>query len=96
MLNFPAVPHHVVKSDVFVDDGTVAHVIVDELSFGDTLAAPVAMHRVVVCTAVSKVVDERPQHLPLCPVAVCELGMLGVVVRRLYIVVTANRKLQIR
>jgi len=90
------VAHHVIEIDVLVDDGTVAHVIVDELSFGDALAALVAMYRVAVCTAVSKVVDERPQHLLLCPVAVCELGMLDVVVRRLYMVVTANIKLHIR
>ena len=90
VLNFPIVPHHVVEVDVLVDDGAVAHVVVFELSLGDALALPVAVHCVAVRSAVSKVVDERSQHLPSRPVAVCELGMFGVVVRRLYTVVTGN------
>jgi len=86
VLKFPVVPHHVVEVDVLIDDGTVAHVVVDKLALRDALTAAVAVHRVTVRSAVSKVVDERPQHLASCPVAVFELGMLHMVIRRLTII----------
>ena len=84
VLHFPVVPHHVVEVDVLLDDGAVAHVVVGELALGDTLTAVgTAVHGVAVGTAVTKVIDERPQHLTARPVAVLELGMFHVVVRRL-------------
>lgn len=85
LLNFPVVPHHVVEEDVLVDDGTVTHVIVDELALGDAFTLPVTVQRVTVRSAISEVVNERLQHLTLRPVAVYELGMLYVIVRRLHI-----------
>jgi len=69
-LNFPVVPHHVVEVDVLVDDSTVTHVVVDELSLGDAFTWLVAVYRVTVRSAISKVVDERLQHLSLRPLAV--------------------------
>ena len=87
VLHFPVVPHHVVEVDVLVDDRAVAHVVVDELVLGDSLAATlVPVHRLAVGAAVPEVVDERPQHLTSCPVAVLELRMFHVVIRRLNIV----------
>jgi len=79
------VPHHVVEVDIPVDDGTVAHVIVDELALGDAFTWHVAVHGVTVRSAVSKVVDERLQNLSLRPLAVQELGMFDVIVCRLHI-----------
>jgi len=87
-LNFPIVPHHVVEVDVLLDHRTVAHVIVHELLLGNALTLPVAVHGVVVRSAVSKVVDEILQHLPTRPIAVCELGMRDVVERHLHMTVT--------
>lgn len=58
LLYFPVVPHHVVELDVLVDDGAVAHVVVDELALGDSLALAVAVHRSAVRPAVPEIVDE--------------------------------------
>jgi len=59
VLDFPVVPHHVVEVDVAIDDGAVAHVIVDELTLRDAFARRVAVHGVAVRAAIPKVVDER-------------------------------------
>ena len=84
-LDFPAVPHHVVELHVLVDDRAVARVVVGELALGDAFTAPLAgVHGAAVRAAVAEVVDEGSQYLAARPVAVLELRMLHVVVRRLH------------
>ena len=90
LLNFPVVSHHVVEVDVLVYDGTVTPIIVEKLLLGDAFALLVAVHCITVRSVVSEVVDERLQHLPLRPLAVQELRMFHMIVRRLHYVAVTN------